>query len=40
MGWGNWGLVNTTFDAWQGTVGWYQPIINALRPDYVPTYAE
>jgi len=38
MGWANWGFVNTQLDAWKGTVGWFEPIINALRPDYTPTY--
>ena len=37
MGWANWGFVNTTFDAWNGTTGWYPPIITALLPNYVET---
>jgi len=38
MAWADWGFVNTQFDAWNGAVGWYPPIISALRPEYtVPT---
>jgi endoglucanase len=36
MGWANWGFVNTTFDAWNGTLGWYPQIVEALT-GYIAT---
>ena len=36
MGWANWGFVNTTFDAWDGTIGWYPQIVEALT-GYIAT---
>jgi endoglucanase len=35
IGWANWSFVDTPFDAWHSTVGWYPEIITALMPDYV-----
>jgi endoglucanase len=34
IGWANWGIVNTQFDAWYSNVGWFPEIITALLPNY------